>query len=112
MKITIELSDLDELAMRHDLLDPEEWVRTAVAMKILPCRERMDAEAIRVLTADPKVEAIPARQDDRLLALSARPDYRNRAARDKADEEAMQKRIAEAEAAAKAETARAAKATP
>lgn len=95
MKITIDLSDLDVLALRHDLLDPEAWVRDAVRFKILACRERMAAAAIAALTADPKVKTMPADEDSLLDTLHKRTDYRDRAAR-QAEDDARSKHLIDA----------------
>ena len=45
----------------------------------------MAIEATAVLKADPSVETMPATDDGLIAALLARPDYKNRAARDAAE---------------------------
>lgn len=89
MPLTIEItiSDEDVLALKHDIIDPETWVRDAVAGKIASCRKRMSQEAVRVLCNDPEVETIPASEAGLTAALAEHPSYKDRAARD-ADETA------------------------
>lgn len=95
LEITITISDLNELALRNDLLDIDKWVQDAVKGKISNCKSRMvrpDGEHIQKLFADPTVETIPANQDALIALIVARPDYKDRATREaeaKAAEEAL-----------------------
>lgn len=84
MRITIDLSDADLVALKHDLADPEAWIRDAVAGKVAACRGRMVEQAVAVLMADPAVETIPAQPAALADALTRRPGYEDRAARDRA----------------------------
>jgi hypothetical protein len=81
MNILITLSPDDLAALRHDLLDPEAWIRTAVAEKIAACKRRMAQQAVAVLRADPAVTTMPAKDDELIAELVKRPDYKGRAAR-------------------------------
>lgn len=85
--ITIEISDDDLLVLENDLLDVDDWVQKAVEGKINNCKKRMVREWQPKLFADPAVESIPAKEDKFLELVVARPDYKNRAARETVEEE-------------------------
>lgn len=86
LTITVTISDLDELALRNDLLDPAQWLQDAMKGKINNCRSRMCnpdiSPHVKQLFADPTVETIPANQDALIALIVARPDYKDRAARE------------------------------
>lgn len=82
LKITVDISDADVAVLKNDILDPDEWVQKAVAGKINQCRKRMANTARDVLIADKAVDTMPATTDGLIDAYMARPDYKNRAARD------------------------------
>jgi hypothetical protein len=83
--VTVNISDADEKALLNDLLDIDDWVQAAVLGKINNCKKRMAIEATAVLKADASVETMPATDDGLIAALLARPDYKNRVARDAAE---------------------------
>ena len=76
MDITISISDIDEQALKNDLLDIQEWVQGAVDGKIGNCKKRMIAEWQPKLFADPDVESIPANEDVLIDMIVARDDYK------------------------------------
>ena len=80
--VTVQISDHDEKVLLNDLLDIDDWVQKAAIGKINSCAKRMAVEATAVLKADASVETMPATEDGLVAALIARPDYKNRAARD------------------------------
>jgi hypothetical protein len=82
LTITVNISDSDETILKNSLLDIEDWVQKAVVGKINKCKKRFVAEAQQVLTADPSVETMPANADGIIAAVAARPDYKDRVARD------------------------------
>lgn len=83
--ITITLSNADLRAMEHDVIDPEQWIRDAVAGKVAACAKRMAQEAVNVLSADPAVSTMPAKPDALIAELAKRGDYKTRKQRE-ADE--------------------------
>jgi len=91
-KLTIEFSDGDELALHHDLLDIDVWVRDMIAGKIANCLTRMSQEAVvKLQSGDIDVKTVEAMDVGTLaLTLAAQPDYKNRAARDEADAKASE----------------------
>jgi len=82
MDITISISDIDEQALKNDLLDIQEWVQGAVDGKIGNCKKRMIAEWQPKLFADPDVENIPADETAFINLVVARDDYENRVQRE------------------------------
>lgn len=78
----IEISDTELLALKSDLLDPEEWIRSMITGKIANCQKRLDIFWQPVLAADPNVESMPTDIKNRIEVYTARPDYEDRATRD------------------------------
>ncbi len=83
--ITINLTDEQVACLEHDLLDIDDWVQKAIDGKVNQCTKRLVKEWQPKFFADPDVTSIPGAQDEFIAAVQARPDYKNRAARD-ADE--------------------------
>lgn len=83
LEIKITISDEDETFLKNDLLDIEDWVQKAVAGKINNCKKRFIAEWQVKLMNDPNVESIPANPKGMLNMVISRPDYKNRAKREK-----------------------------
>ena len=79
------LTSTEELVLKNDLLDVQEWVDGAITGKIANCKQRMLLEWNPILTADPDVETIPANDDDLIALIVARDDYKTRAERDAAE---------------------------
>ena len=88
MRITIDIADTDALALKNDLVDIGDWAQKAVKGKIANCRSRMVDEWLPRLMADPAVTAIPADEDEMIALVVARPDYKDRVAREAAAVEA------------------------
>ena len=89
MQITVNISDSDVLCLSNDLLDINDWVQKAVAGKIAKCKDRMVAEWLPKLMADPLVESIPANQDQLIALIVARDDYSDRVAREATAEQVV-----------------------
>lgn len=83
--ITINISDAEEACLLNDLLDIDDWVQKAVKGKINNCKERLIREWYPKLFANPLVKSIPASETLLISFIFARPDYKNRAARDVED---------------------------
>ena len=84
LTLTVIISDADELALRNDLLDINDWVQKAVIGKVNNCKSRMcrtDGEYVQKLFADPTVTSMPADQDELIALIVSRPDYKDRADR-------------------------------
>ena len=78
------LTQSEENILAHDLLDPNEWVVSALNGKINNIKKRMVEEARQVLYADESVTQIPSSDDEIIEVFVARSDYKNRAAREPA----------------------------
>ena len=89
--ITVTLTNAEMRAFEFVVADPEQWVKDMIANKVAACTERMIAEAVRVLSADPAVTDMPAKPERLIAELVKRPDYKNRAARE-AEESARRAR--------------------
>ena len=87
----IEISEVDALALKNDLLDLEDWVKKALEGKIFNCKKRMDIHWKPLLDADPNVKTIPANLDERILFIVARDDYEDRQSGDARREEEKQR---------------------
>ena len=82
--ITVEINDTDEKVMLNDLLDIDEWVQLAVTGKINNCWKRMQQNWTSQLMNDQSfTDPIPSNKDDFVKMVTARSDYKDRAARDK-----------------------------
>ena len=83
--ITVTISDADELALKNDLVDINDWAQKAVIGKVNNCKSRMcrtDGVWVQKLFADPTVTSIPADQEALIDLITKRPDYKNRVQRD------------------------------
>ena len=82
--ITVKIDDTDEKVMLNDLLDIDEWVQLAVTGKINNCWKRMQQSWTNQLMNDESfTDPIPSNKDDFVKMVTARSDYKDRAARDK-----------------------------
>ena len=86
-QFTVTVTDHQEKVLLNDLLDVDAWIQAAVTGKTNKCGKRMADQATQVLKADSSVESMPATDEGLQKALLARSDYKDRAARDKAEED-------------------------
>jgi hypothetical protein len=84
-QFTVTVTDHQEKVLLNDLLDVDAWIQAAVTGKTNKCGKRMADQATQVLKADSSVESMPATDEGLQKALLARSDYKDRAARDKAE---------------------------
>jgi len=82
LKITVNISDADQLALENDLLDINQWVQDAVKGKINQCKKRFLREWQPRLMTDPAVDTIPADETAFIAMVIARPDYESRLERE------------------------------
>lgn len=78
----IEITRVDWIALKNDLLEPEQWLKAALVGKINNCTKRMDNAWRPILDADPTVASIPASQTERIQLIHTRTDYKDRMARE------------------------------
>ena len=83
LTITVTINDTDLKSMKNDLLDLNQWVQDAVTGKKNNCWKRFQQEWTTKLMEDSSFnEPIPSNKTDFVNLVTARPDYKDRAARD------------------------------
>ena len=87
LTLTVELTDTEQTILKNDLLDLDEWLQAAMTGKKNNCWKRMQSEWTTKLMNDSSfTDPIPSNQADFVTLVTARSDYKDRAARDKASE--------------------------
>jgi hypothetical protein len=86
LTLTIEVDDTDQTVLKNDLLDIDAWVQEAMTGKINNCWKRMQTEWTTKLMNDSSfTDSIPSNKADFVKLITARSDYKDRKARDEAD---------------------------
>jgi len=87
LTLTVELTDTEQTILKNDLLDINAWLQDAMTGKKNNCWKRMQFEwTTRLMNDDSFTDPIPSNQADFVKLVTARSDYKDRAARDKASE--------------------------
>ena len=88
---TISLTDLQQTILSNDLYNDTDnagidtWIQGAIDGKLNNCWKRMRTQWTTRLMDDPSfTDPIPSNQEDFVNLVTARPDYKNRKARDDA----------------------------
>jgi hypothetical protein len=88
-KKEVSLTDLQQTILSNDLYNDtdnaglDKWIQEAVDGKINACWKRMQRNWTTRLMDDPSfTDPIPSNQADFVNLVTARPDYKNRKARD------------------------------
>ena len=77
LTVTVSISDADELALKNDLMDIDEWVQKAVTGKINNCKKRMLQAGTAGLLKDPDFTGpIPSSEDALIALIATRTDDR------------------------------------
>ena len=85
LTITIEVDDTDQLVLKNDLLDIDDWVQQAMTGKINNCWKRMQSEwTTKLMNDESFTDSIPSNKTDFVTLVTSREDYQDRAARDEA----------------------------
>ena len=86
---TLSLTDLQQTILSNDLYNDtdnaglDKWIQDAIDGKISNCWKRMHASWSQTLMNDDSfTDPIPSNQADFVALVTARPDYKNRKARD------------------------------
>ena len=83
LTITIEVDDTDQLILKNDLLDIDEWMQQAMTGKINNCWKRMQSEwTTKLMNDESFTDSIPSNKADFVTLVTSREDYQDRAARD------------------------------
>ena len=86
LTLTVELTDTEQTILKNDLLDLDAWLQAAMVGKKNNCWKRMQSEWTTKLMNDSSfTDPIPSNQADFVKLVTARSDYKDRAARDKAN---------------------------
>ena len=81
--ITVTIDDTDQKCLLNDILDIDDWVQSAVLGKKNNCWKRFQREWTTKLMEDESfTDSIPSSKSAFVDLVLARPDYKNRAARD------------------------------
>ena len=87
LTLTVELTDTEQTILKNDLLDLDAWLQAAMTGKVNNCWKRMQSEwTTKLMNDDSFTDPIPSNQADFVKLVTARSDYKDRAARDKASE--------------------------
>ena len=87
LTITIEVDDTDQLVLKNDLLDIDDWVQQAMTGKINNCWKRMQSEwTTKLMNDESFTDSIPSNKADFVTLVTSREDYQDRAARDETEE--------------------------
>ena len=88
LTITIEVDDTDQLILKNDLLDINDWMQQAMTGKINNCWKRMQSEwTTKLMNDESFTDSIPSNKADFVTLVTSREDYQDRAARDEAQAE-------------------------
>ena len=83
LTITIEIDDTDQLVLKNDLLDIDDWVQQAMTGKINNCWKRMQSEwTTKLMNDESFTDSIPSNKADFVTLVTSREDYKDRTARD------------------------------
>jgi len=87
LTITIEVDDTDQLILKNDLLDIDDWMQQAMTGKINNCWKRMQSEwTTKLMNDESFTDSIPSNKADFVTLVTSREDYQDRTARDEAEE--------------------------
>ena len=87
LTLTVELSDTEQAILKNDLLDLDAWLQAAMTGKVNNCWKSMQSEwTTKLMNDDSFTDPIPSNQADFVTLVTARSDYKDRVARDKASE--------------------------
>lgn len=85
LTITMIVDETDQLVMKNDLLDIDEWAQNAVTGKGNNCWKRFQREWTTKLMEDPSfIDPIPSNKSEFVNLVTSRAEYKDRAERDAA----------------------------
>ena len=83
LTIPIEIDDTDQLILKNDLLDIDDWMQQAMTGKINNCWKRMQSQwTTKLMNDESFTDSIPSNKADFVTLVTGRSDYKDRAARD------------------------------
>ena len=88
LTVEIDIDDIDEKLMLSHLVDIDKWVLEIATGKVDNCWKRFKKEWTNKLTNDSSfTDTIPSNKTDFIKLVTARSDYKDRAAKDKEAED-------------------------
>jgi len=85
LTLNVELTDTEQTILKNDLLDLDAWLQAAMTGKVNNAWKRMQSEwTTKLMNDDSFTDPIPSNQADFVKLVTARSDYKDRVARDKA----------------------------
>jgi hypothetical protein len=75
--VQITISDFDEKVLKHELLDIEEWLQSALDGKIHKVKARLSKTAQTTLFEDPSIQTIPATVSGSISLYFQQSNYQN-----------------------------------
>ena len=86
LTVTVTVDDTDQKVLKNDILDIDTWIQDAVSGKISSSWKRMQNDWTTKLMNDASfTDPIPSNKVDFVALVTARADYKDRAARDAAE---------------------------
>ena len=83
LTVTVTVDDTDQKVLKNDITDIDAWVQEAVSGKINSSWKRMQNTWTTKLIDDPTfTDSIPSNKTGFVTLVTARADYKDRAARD------------------------------
>ena len=83
LTVTVTVDDTDQKVLKNDITDIDAWVQEAVSGKINSSLKRMQKTWTTKLIDDASfTDSIPSNKTDFVTLVTARADYKDRAARD------------------------------
>jgi len=83
LTMTVTIDDTDQKIMKNDLVDIDAWVQDAVIGKKNNTWKRFQSEWTKKLMDDESfTDAIPSNKTDFVNLVLARPDYKDKTARE------------------------------
>ena len=88
LTITLEIEETDQIILKNDLLDIDEWAQLMLSGKINNCWKRMQQNwTTRLMNDESFTDAIPSNKADFVTLVTSREDYKNRKERDAQNDE-------------------------
>ena len=83
LKLTVTINDTDQLVLKNDLSNIDDWVQSAVAGKVNHEWKIMQDEWItKLMNDDSYTDKIPSNKADFVALVTGRDDYKDRAERE------------------------------
>ena len=75
--IQIQISEFDEKVLKHEMIDVQNWVQSAISGKINKVKTRLSQAAQSQLFSDPNINSVPATVSGSISLYFDQPYYQN-----------------------------------